>query len=263
MSIGRLGSHECEPVSSQAIPLRYSIGQEHPEIDACPVHEGRVGHQSDVRGSQHAGQFLWALLTSALVLALVTPDAGYAQERHLRRRAYIAGTVASRSHRPAGPRGAKAVSELGDRGRQELYHPSSRAHRVPLLLNQFDRHFVEPKDVYRTGTESFWKNLTDSKWVVDQDPFGTNQFLHPYGGSIYYGLPRSTGLDFLKSFGYATTGSFLWELGGETGAPSINDQITTPIGGSFLGEPLFRMASLLPENDGRCSVLQPMHRTLT
>lgn len=34
-----------------------------------------------MRESQHAGQVLWALLTSALVLALVTPGAGFAQER--------------------------------------------------------------------------------------------------------------------------------------------------------------------------------------
>ena len=119
-----------------------------------------------------------------------------------------------------------------------------------LLLNQFDRHFVEPEAIYRTGTKSFWTNLTDSKWVVDSDPFATNQFLHPYGGSIYYGLARSAGLNFWESFGYAAVGSFLWEMGGETGPPSINDQITTPIAGSFLGEPLFRMASLLLENDG-------------
>jgi hypothetical protein len=91
--------------------------------------------------------------------------------------------------------------------------------------------------------------LTDSKWVVDNDPFATNQFLHPYGGSIYYGIARSAGLNFWESFGYAAVGSFLWEIGGETGAPSINDQITTPIGGTFLGEPLFRMASLLLESD--------------
>lgn len=119
-----------------------------------------------------------------------------------------------------------------------------------VLLNQFDRHFVEPKDVYRSGTKSTWKNLTDSKWVIDTDPFATNQFLHPYGGSIYHGIARSTGLNFWESVGYAAVGSVLWEFAGETGAPSINDQITTPIAGSFLGEPLFRMASLLLESDG-------------
>jgi hypothetical protein len=41
-------------------------------------------------------------------------------------------------------------------------------------------------------------------------------------------------------------------MGGETTDPSINDMIATPIGGSFMGEPFFRMASLLLETeDGR------------
>ena len=42
-------------------------------------------------------------------------------------------------------------------------------------------------------------------------------------------------------------GSFLWETAGETTPPSINDYVTTTIGGSFVGESLFRMASLLLE----------------
>ena len=119
-----------------------------------------------------------------------------------------------------------------------------------FVLNQFDRHFVEPRETYRTGTKSIWNNLTDSKWVIDNDQFSTNQFLHPYGGSIYYGFARSAGLNFWESLFYANAGSFLWEIGGETTAPSINDQIATGFGGSFLGESLFRMASLLLESGG-------------
>ena len=43
----------------------------------------------------------------------------------------------------------------------------------------------------------------------------------------------------------------MWEIAGETTAPSRNDQITTGIGGTFLGEALFRMASLvLEKGDG-------------
>ena len=34
-----------------------------------------------VSGFPHAGQFLWALITSVLVLALVTPGAGLAEEQ--------------------------------------------------------------------------------------------------------------------------------------------------------------------------------------
>ena len=118
-----------------------------------------------------------------------------------------------------------------------------------FLLNQFDRHYTEPQESYQTDGNTIWDHLTDSKWVIDNDQFSVNQFLHPYSGSIYYGLARSTGLSFWESFLYSAAGSFLWEIGGETTTPSINDMIMTPIGGTFLGEPLFRMASLLLETD--------------
>ena len=118
-----------------------------------------------------------------------------------------------------------------------------------FLLNQFDRHYTQPTSTYETNGDIIWHNLTDSKWVVDNDQFSVNQFLHPYSGSIYYGFARSAGLTFWESFLYSAAGSFLWEIGGETTPPSINDMIMTPIGGTFLGEPLFRMASLLLETD--------------
>ncbi|MET0515379.1 MAG: DUF3943 domain-containing protein [Nitrospiraceae bacterium] len=121
-----------------------------------------------------------------------------------------------------------------------------------FLLNLFDRNFVEPKSAYQTNGDTIWKNLTDSKWVIDNDQFKVNQFLHPYGGSIYYGIARSSGLNFWESFLYSAAGSFVWEIAGETTNPSINDMIATSIGGTFLGEPFFRMASLLLEDsDGR------------
>jgi hypothetical protein len=42
----------------------------------------------------------------------------------------------------------------------------------------------------------------------------------------------------------------MWELVGETTAPSFNDVITTTFGGSFVGEALFRMANLVLEDGG-------------
>jgi len=118
-----------------------------------------------------------------------------------------------------------------------------------LLLNQYDRHFTAPEDIYRTNWTTFRKHVTDGKWVIDNDQFSVNQFLHPYSGTIYYGLARSAGLNFWESFLYTAAGSTLWELGGEKTTPSINDQIATTFGGTFLGEPLFRMANLLLESD--------------
>lgn len=135
-------------------------------------------------------------------------------------------------------------------GRNRSYLiPAAEILTYLFLLNQYDRHFTEPKEVYRTTGTTIRQHLTDSKWVFDNDQFSVNQFLHPYSGSVYYGLARSTGLNFWESSLYSVAGSFLWEIGGEKTSPSINDMIATPIGGTFLGEPFFRMANLLLETD--------------
>jgi hypothetical protein len=114
-----------------------------------------------------------------------------------------------------------------------------------FALNQFDRHVIS-YDEYGSNLDSIWENLQGG-WTWDTDPFKTNQFLHPYGGAIYHGFARSAGLNFWEAFGYDVAASFIWEIAGETTPPSINDQITTPIAGSFLGEALFRSANLMLE----------------
>jgi len=117
-----------------------------------------------------------------------------------------------------------------------------------ILLNRYSYYFID-KEVYGVTSSSVHTNLT-SKWIVDTDPFAMNQFMHPYQGSVYFGLARSSGNDFWESLGYSFAGSLLWEIAGETGLPSINDLVTTGFAGAFLGEPLFRMASLVLEGGG-------------
>jgi hypothetical protein len=117
-----------------------------------------------------------------------------------------------------------------------------------VLLNVFDRNFSSDDD-YGSDFSSFEANL-QSGWVIDEDPFATNQFLHPYQGSIYHGFARSAGHGYWTALGYDFAGSAIWELAGETVPPSLNDQITTTFGGSFLGEALFRMSSYLLERGG-------------
>ena len=130
-----------------------------------------------------------------------------------------------------------------------------------VLLNQFDRHFVD-QQTYASNINTIQHNLHTS-WVFDNDPFSTNQFLHPYQGSIYHGFARSAGLNYWESLVYTMAGSAVWEIAGETTAPSKNDQIATGIGGTFLGEPLFRMASLLLESaDGTPSVWRELGAAL-
>jgi hypothetical protein len=116
-------------------------------------------------------------------------------------------------------------------------------------LSGANRAIGDEKDVYDTSFDTFGRNLRTAP-VYDKDPFSTNQIGHPYQGGLYHGLARSTGHDYWTGLGYTLAGSFLWETFGETTKPSINDYVTTTIGGSFVGEALFRMASLLLEGGG-------------
>jgi hypothetical protein len=84
-----------------------------------------------------------------------------------------------------------------------------------------------------------WHNLTH-EWVYDNDLFSVNQLAHPYGGAMLYGGARSNGHGFWVSAAYGFVGSLMWETLMESEPPSINDQITTSIGGAFIGEALHR-----------------------
>jgi len=119
-----------------------------------------------------------------------------------------------------------------------------------FLLNRYGYRFLD-RPTYDVTAGSIRRNV-QSAWVVDNDPFDINQFLHPYQGAMYHGFARSAGLGYWESMGFTFAGSVLWELAGETTVPSKNDQIASGIGGSFLGEPLFRLAELI--------VRRPNHR---
>ncbi len=114
-----------------------------------------------------------------------------------------------------------------------------------FLLNRFNRYHDGGSDYNVTGS-SIRRNLR-SAWITDNDPFKINQLGHPYQGSMYHGFARSAGLNYWEALGYTFVGSAAWEIAGETTRPAKNDQIATGIGGSFLGEALFRMASLVLE----------------
>ena len=110
------------------------------------------------------------------------------------------------------------------------------------LLNLFDRAYYGCCE-YDSDLNSIKHNLRNG-FHTDSDSFTVNQLGHPYQGSMYFGFARASGLNFWEGFAYAFVGSAFWEIAGETTRPSTNDQINTPIGGTFLGEALFRMANL-------------------
>lgn len=138
----------------------------------------------------------------------------------------------------------------------DLLREANKSYLIPaleivgfdLLLNQFNRRYSGSSD-YDSNFSTIRKNL-GSSWNNDRDPFQTNQLGHPYQGSMYYGFARSAGLNYWESLAYTAGGSAFWEIAGEKVPPSKNDMISTSIGGSFLGEALFRMSNLILENGG-------------
>jgi uncharacterized protein DUF3943 len=87
-------------------------------------------------------------------------------------------------------------------------------------------------------------------WIIDTDPYWVNQFGHPYEGHAFYTAGRSTGHNFYESVGFAFLGSIMWEQVMEIQSPSVNDQVTTPFGGSVLGEVLYRLHRLVLDSGG-------------
>lgn len=133
--------------------------------------------------------------------------------------------------------------------RRSYWIPAAEIVGFDFLLNRFDRQYFGCCE-FHSNARSIRNNLR-SRWNVDRDPFLVNQLGHPYQGATYHGIARASGLGFWTSLGYTFAGSAFWEIAGETTPPSINDQITTGIGGAFLGEALFRMANLVLESEGQ------------
>src|SRR6185503_8313606 len=186
-----------------------------------------------------------AVLSAAVALALMMPGTGFSQDS--------AATPDSSSSLPqepiaAAPDPKAAEPKLSwDTGAGKNYLlPALEIFGFDFLLNRANQQIYEGND-YDVSSSTIKRNLRHS-WGTDNDPFKVNQLGHPYQGSMYHGFARSAGLNYWESLGYTFAGSVMWEIAGETTRPSKNDQIASGIGGTFLGESLFRMSSLVLEN---------------
>jgi hypothetical protein len=102
---------------------------------------------------------------------------------------------------------------------------------------------------------SIWENLT-GPWEWDRDEYFTNQFGHPYQGSTYHAAARSNGFTFYQGMLFDIFGSVQWELFCETNKPSLNDLISTTLGGAVLGEMFHRL--YLEIHNPLATVISPM-----
>lgn len=107
----------------------------------------------------------------------------------------------------------------------------------------FDRYIRKADFAYISG-KTMEKNLKHG-FVWDNDASGTNMFMHPYHGNLYYNSARSRGFGYWASGGFALGGSAMWELFMENEYPSLNDITATPIGGMALGETLYHTSDLV------------------
>jgi hypothetical protein len=183
---------------------------------------------------------MWRLTSLCVLITLAIPQMGLAQEAAPNESAVIAPAPQADKPPPA------ATPRPTDRTvRKNHFVPIFDIVVFDSLLNRYGKHFVD-HEAYDVDASSIRRNL-HSLWVLDSDPFSTNQFMHPYQGAMYHGFARSAGLNYWESLGYTFAGCMLWEIAGETTLPSRNDQIASGLGGSVLGEPLFRMANLVLE----------------
>ena len=159
--------------------------------------------------------------------------------------------------------GATATSESTTASDRPAATGQERSVAIPALeivafdltLSNLDRAFSRSHD-YDVSWRTIRRNLR-GPWVVDNDPFSTNQFAHPYQGSLYHAAGRSLGLNYWQASALTFAGSAWWEITGESTPPSKNDQVASGIAGSFLGEPLFRMAHLVGDHSSVPAAWRP------
>lgn len=122
-----------------------------------------------------------------------------------------------------------------------------------VSMTVWGHYFIKRDD---TGYDVSVNSLTTNpkfgfQW--DNNTFFVNYFRHPYQGAQYYGAGRANGYDYYQSGMWAFAGSWLFEYMGENKRPSYNDWITSGVGGMALGEPLFRLSSVVLDNEATAS----------
>lgn len=110
-----------------------------------------------------------------------------------------------------------------------------------VLPATFNRFITEDQYAY-ISLKNFIHHQRIAAWDWDDNEFITNHLDHPYHGQLYFNAFRSNGYNFYESSIATFAGSYLWETGGETQSPSINDLINTTYGGIILGEMTHRIS---------------------
>lgn len=148
------------------------------------------------------------------------------------------------SLRPAVPPDSVDVAEAA---KKHFWRPVGEIAGFNVLLATYNRIKKGHNPSYHVTLKSLRRNLTHG-FVWDNDHLITNTFAHPYHGSLYFNNARSSGYNFWQSGAFALGGSLMWEYLMESEYPSINDFVSTGIGGAAVGEVLYRSSDAVIDN---------------
>ena len=110
----------------------------------------------------------------------------------------------------------------------------------------FNRHVSD--DTTAALSPTSWRRNIQRGFEWDNNAFPTNMFMHPYHGNLFYNSARNNGYSYWQSMPFAFAGSFLWEFFGENNKAAINDWVATSVGGTAIGEALYRTSHLVWDN---------------
>ncbi|MCK5457880.1 MAG: DUF3943 domain-containing protein, partial [Melioribacteraceae bacterium] len=127
--------------------------------------------------------------------------------------------------------------------RRPLWLPIIESVGLNLALGAFNAYIMNSEFAH-ISTESIKHNF-ERGWSTDADELLTNMWAHPFHGSIYYNLARSSGYNYWTSLGVAAIGSWQWEFFMEIEPPALNDWIMTSYAGSMFGEMFYRFSNLI------------------
>jgi len=145
-------------------------------------------------------------------------------------------------HKVVEPRKAD-TTDISYYSKKRAWLAASEIVGINLGVWAFDR-YIQKADFAYIDIHTIRDNFKSGfKW--DNDQMGTNLFLHPYHGSIYFNSARSNGYNFWESGTFAFGGSLMWEMFMENESPSINDIIATPVGGLAMGEVFYRTSDMI------------------
>lgn len=157
--------------------------------------------------------------------------------------------------------------DVAEGTRRHFWRAGAEVVGFNIGLWAYDR-YIEKGDFAYISWNTIKENFKHGfKW--DNDKLGTNTFLHPYCGNLYFNAARSNGFNYWQSELFAIFGSGMWEMCMEREYPSTNDFIATPIGGAAIGEVLYRASDAVLddrtsgadrfEREFACFLLSPLH----